>query len=183
MGKVVIDLSKLNTYISWPVHLFPSALDIVSNIDEGTWYFAKLNAVLGFYQIELEEESSYLTTFLFLQGCFRWLLCLMGSCTSSDKWCQRSDDAIRGLVGVNKLIDDILIAAKTKEELFQRITSVLERCQKASITLLKRKLVNRFLLLVTCCLRVVYSQTKGSLTPSWIFQSQKTSLSYATFWG
>ena len=119
--------------------IFMSTADIISGIYEGTHYFTKLDMVLGFYQILLDEESSYLTTFLIPQGRFWWLRCLMGSCVSSDEWCQRSDEAIRGLVGVNKLVDNILITSKTKEELFQRLMKVLERCRKARITLSKKK--------------------------------------------
>ena len=84
---LVVDLSKLNKYIVRPMHPFPSAMDIVSGIEKGAKYFAKLDAVMGFHQIQLDSALLYLTTFLILQGRFWWLRCPMGSCTASDKWC------------------------------------------------------------------------------------------------
>ena len=118
---------------------FPSASDIVSGIDSDARFFAKADAVMGFYQIGLDEPSSYLTTFLIPQGRFRWLRCPMGSCASSDEWCRRSDDAIRGVAGVSKLIDDILVVAGSMEELEQRLDEVLLRCRQAGITLSRSK--------------------------------------------
>ena len=35
----------------------------------------------------------------------------MGLNASSDEWCRRSDEALHGLKGVVKLVDDILIFA------------------------------------------------------------------------
>ena len=137
--RLVVDLSRLNQYISRPVHPFPSTMDIVSNVDHNARFFAKMDAVLGFFQIPLDEESSFLTTFLIPQGRFRWLRCPMGSCASSDEWCRRSDDAIRGTDGTSKLVDDILVVARTQEELEERLRVVLQKCRKAGITLSKRK--------------------------------------------
>ncbi len=64
----------------------------------------------------------------------------MGLSPSGDWWCQRSDEALAGLPGVLKLVDDLLVQAPTKEELLQRIRQVLQRCQQHGMILSKRKL-------------------------------------------
>ena len=102
----------------------------MNNIEAGSKWFAAMDAVHGYFQVELDYESSLLTTFLLPQGRFRYLVAPMGLNASSDEWCRRSDEAIRGIPGCQKIVDDILIAAKTKEELFERIRLVLEGCQK-----------------------------------------------------
>ena len=62
--RLVTDFRSLNKYVERPVAPFPSASDIVSCIPEGTKYFMKLDAVKGYFQIPLDEESMALTSFL-----------------------------------------------------------------------------------------------------------------------
>ena len=64
----------------------------------------------------------------------------MGLSASSDEWCRRSDKAIQGIPGCQKIVDDILVAAKTKEELLERLALVFEGCRKAGVTLSRKKL-------------------------------------------
>ena len=137
--RLVVDFSKLNKHICRPVHLFPSPLEIISGINHDAKYFAKLDAISGFYQIGLDEESSHLTTFLIPQGRFRWLRCPMGSSSSSDEWCRRSDDAVRGICGVSKLVDDVLVVSNSIEQLEERLMKVLTKCREAGIALSRRK--------------------------------------------
>ena len=103
-------------------------------------HFAKLDAIQGYFQIPLDEESSKLTTFLLPMGRFRYTRAPMGLNASGDEWCARSDHALAGLQGVTKLVDDILIQAATEEELFQRIREVLQRCRDHGIYISERKI-------------------------------------------
>ena len=50
----------------------------------------------------------------------------MGLNASGDEFCARSDEAVEGLDGVVKLIDDILVYAETLEQLFERAENVLK---------------------------------------------------------
>ena len=54
----------------------------------------------------------------------------MGLCASLDEWCRHSDDAIRSLAGISKLVDDILIMVETLDKLEQRIDEVLLHVKK-----------------------------------------------------
>ncbi len=64
----------------------------------------------------------------------------MGLSPSGDWFCKRTDEALDGLDGVVKLVDDVLIAAPTEDELYKRICSVLNRCRLHGITINKKKL-------------------------------------------
>ena len=64
----------------------------------------------------------------------------MGCSASSDEWCRRSDVAIQGVKGTQKLVDDILVSAPTEDILKQRVQEVLEGCRKAGITLSQKKM-------------------------------------------
>ena len=64
----------------------------------------------------------------------------MGLVSSGDLFCQRSDMALTGLPGIEKLVDDILVMGATKEELLERTERVIKRCQESNITLNNKKI-------------------------------------------
>ena len=59
----------------------------------------------------------------------------MGLNSSGDEFCRHTDDALKNIKGVLKLVDDILVYATSYEQLFKRIEEVLERCSEHNITL------------------------------------------------
>ena len=48
--------------------------------------------------------------------------------------------ALAGVLGMQKLVNDILMTGKTKDELLEGIEQVLERCKEHSITLSDSKM-------------------------------------------
>ena len=73
--------------------------------------FAKLDAVYGYFQLALDDQSSYVTTFLLPSGRYRYLRAPMGLSASSDEWCRRSDVTVTGLPWAKKIVDNTLIWA------------------------------------------------------------------------
>ena len=102
-------------------------------------WFAKLDALHGYYQIPLALESQKLTAFLLPQGRFYYRVAPMGLNPSGDWWGLKSDEAIAGLSGMLKLVDDILVHAPSLVELRGRIRGVLQRCRAHGIVLSKKK--------------------------------------------
>ena len=139
--RLVTDLSQLNKYIIRPIHPFPSPQTILSNIPSTSRYFASLDAVSGYHQVPLDEESSYLTTFLLPCGRFRYLRAPMGLCSSSDEWCRRSDTTIENIPRVHKLVDDYLVTRDMLDELSSNIRKVLDKCKDLGLTISRRKFI------------------------------------------
>ena len=139
-ARLVVDLSPLNEIIERPIHPFVAGTDLIKNLDSKSRVFCKLDAVLGYYQIPLDDDSKKLTTFLLASGRYRYLRAPMGCSASSDEWCKRSDEALSGIPGVHKLVDDILIEGTDYDELFTRIEEVLQRCMKTNITISLKKM-------------------------------------------
>lgn len=141
-GKVrlVTDYRVLNTLVKRPVHPFPSAKDLIRRIDPDSKVFGKIDAIHGYFQIRLDEESSRLTTFMLPSGRYRYTAAPMGLCPSSDEFCRRTDQAFQGLDWFLKIVDDGLIQAPNEEVLFQRLRIVLERCRVAGIKISNSKL-------------------------------------------
>ena len=98
-----------------------------------------MDAVQGYHQIPLNGEASKLTTFLLPWGKYRYKRGPMGLSSTSDCWCKRSDYVIAGMPNCRKIVDDILITAKTLEELYATIEIVLKKCREIGLTISKRK--------------------------------------------
>ena len=104
------------------------------------FFFAKLDAVHGYFQLALDEEFSKLTTFLLPEGRFRYLQAPMGLSASSDEWCQKSHFLVEGLPFCKKIVDDILIWSKSPEELHANCKTVLNRCREMNVSISAKKL-------------------------------------------
>ena len=61
----------------------------------------------GFWHVELDEDSSYLTTFGTPFGRYRWLKMPFGISPAPEYFQHRLDQAIEGLPGVRTVADDI----------------------------------------------------------------------------
>ena len=111
--RMVTDFTHINRFVMEPVHPFPSVQDIVQCIPAGTAFFAKKDAIQGYFQLALDEKSSQLTTFLQPSGRYCYLRAPMGLSSSSDEWCRHSDTVLEGLPYARKMVDDILVWAES----------------------------------------------------------------------
>ena len=111
--RLVTDYTKLNEFVHRPTHPFPSSRDIMQSISADARVFAKMDAVHGYFQLALDDESSHITTFILPSGRYRYLRAPMGLSASSDEWCRRSDVIVSGLPWARKIVDDTLIWAPT----------------------------------------------------------------------
>ena len=139
--RMVTDYLKINRFVKQPVHPFPSVANIVRSIPAGKIFFAKMDAIHGYFQLALDEESSKLTTFLLPSGRYRYFRAPMGLSSDSDEWCRHSDWAIHGLFFTKKIVDDMLVRGRSLPELYNRIRIIASRCNELNIALTKKKFV------------------------------------------
>ena len=141
-GKVrlVVDYRVINKFIDRPVHPFPSPRDVVKGILPDSKLFMKLDAVQGYYQVPLDEESSKYTTFLLPSGRFRFTRAPMGMNSSSDGFCMRTDMIFSRVPKVQKIVDDALLQAATAQELTNSFRIACLAARKNNLTLSKPKL-------------------------------------------
>jgi hypothetical protein len=137
--RLVVDYRGLNRFVKRPEHPFPSPMELSSSIPIDAKWFAVFDAIKGYWQIKLDDESKPLTTFLTPWGRYRYMRAPMGLNASGDEFCRRGDLALVDLPYVRKIVDDILVFAESFEELMSRIETVLDRCDKNHITLSKSK--------------------------------------------
>lgn len=139
--RLVTDYRQLNKAVKRPIHPFASASDLMKRVLPSSRWFIKLDAKHGYFQVPLDHASSLLTTFLLPSGRWRYTVMPMGLISSMDEFNLRTDKPMMDLSGwLLKLVDDMLIQARTKSELLQRLRIVLERCKQTGIKLSLSKL-------------------------------------------
>lgn len=137
--RLVTDFTQLNKFVKRPVHPFPSASEIMQSISPEARYFCCIDAKMGYYQIGLDVDSQGYTTFLLPTGKYCYCRGPMGLNSTNDEWCCRSDFVTALFEWAQKIVDDILIWAKTLQELFKRLRMVLLKCREIGLTISKKK--------------------------------------------
>ena len=87
-----------------------------------------LDAKTGFWQVKLDQQSSYLTTFNTPFGRYRWLRMPFGINSAPEVWQQRMTQIVEGLNQVEVIADDFLIhgVVDTTEEAITNHDLVLQ---------------------------------------------------------
>ena len=105
-----------------------------------------LDAKDGFWQVKLDEESSYLTTFWTPCGRYHWLRMPFRISTAPEEFQRRQHELFKGLPGVTVIADDILVygSSDTVENATadhdQNLIGVLERARNCNLKTNKQKL-------------------------------------------
>jgi hypothetical protein len=108
--------------------------------------FSVADAKNGFWQVKLDEASSYLTTFWTPFGRYRWLRISFGIATAPEEYQRRQHEVLEGLPGIHVIADDILITGQgeTQEEAFRdhdiNLVALLQRAREVDIKLNPKKL-------------------------------------------
>ena len=137
--RLVTDYTYVNQFIERPIHPFPSTREILEGIKPEWKVFIKMDCVHGYFQLPLDEESSFLTTFLLPSGKYRYLRGPMGLKPTNDEWCMRSDAVTEGVPDSKKMVDDILIGAEDLESAVEKARIILIKCREMNITISMRK--------------------------------------------
>ena len=137
--RICVDLRKLNSAVKCARFVLPTLEDIAPKL-AGAWYFSKLDATCGFWQIPLLPESARLTTFITPVGRFRfkWLpfeitsvpeifQCLMMGMLKNEDGCKA-------------IMDDIIVFRRSAEEHDENLNRTLQVIKVSGLKLNKEKM-------------------------------------------
>ena len=105
-----------------------------------------MDASNGFWQVELDHESSLLTTFNSPFGRYRFLRLPFGVTSASEEYQQRMMQELEGLEGIVIVADDILILGNGSTDREAEINhdknlvELLKRCKKVNVKINKDKI-------------------------------------------
>ena len=99
-----------------------------------------------FWHVQLDDESSKLTTFATPWGRFQWLRMPFGIAPAPEEFQRRLNEALEGLHGVRTIADDIIVfgVGDTDDEAVvdqdRKLLALLECCRQRHIKLNKDKM-------------------------------------------
>ncbi|KAJ8875501.1 hypothetical protein PR048_023396 [Dryococelus australis] len=106
-------------------------------------YYSVIDLKDGFWQIELDRESSELCTFSTPWGCYKFLQLPFGISCTPEKFQELNERVFGDIDGGGVYLDDILVAAESLEEHNQIVTQVLQRARAKNIKFNPEKLQYR----------------------------------------
>lgn len=142
--RLCIDPLHLNGALKrshYPLPVIDDILPELTNVK----VFSKADCKEGFLQCELDEESSYLTTFESPWGRYRYTRLPFGVKPAPEIFQQKLDQCLEGLDGIYKIADDILITgqgqtlADAMQDHDRNMEHFLTRCSENNIKLNKDK--------------------------------------------
>jgi hypothetical protein len=93
----------------------------------GATVFSKLDLPQSFHQIELEESSRYITTFVCHKGLYRYKRLMFGINSAPELHQRIIQQIIPDIPGCKNLVDDIIIYAKNQQDHDKTLHALLSR--------------------------------------------------------
>jgi transposase InsO family protein len=136
--RVCIDPRELNHALKREHFILPILEDTLHELGQSR-FFSKADLSSGFWHVELDHESSFLTTFQTCYGRYRWLRLPFGTSVSSEIFGKKLREALDNLPGVVCIADDVVIHGRTEDQHDRHLDQFLARCQERGIRLNKDK--------------------------------------------
>ena len=134
--RMCVDLSRLNRFVKRERYQSSTPAQAVADIAaENAKIFTKFDALKGYHQCPLDEESQLLTTFITPFGRFKYLRAPYGISSISEHYNRRMDEAFAGLTGYRRIVDDVVIYDSETTQHIDHVRQFLQRCTDQQITL------------------------------------------------
>lgn len=137
-NRLCVDMRRANQAIVFKCHSIPTVDDVLYQLNECT-VFSKLDLGWGFHQIELEERSRKITTFIIHKGLFRYKRLMFGISSAPELNQHTIQQVLEGCEGAYNIHDDIIIHGRTVKEHDVRLRKTFERTQEKGLTLNRDK--------------------------------------------
>ena len=109
--RLCLDPKDLNAAIQREHHVTPTLEEILPKLT-GATVFSLVDAKCGYWNVVLDKESSYLTTFNSSFGRYRFNRMPFGLKMSQDIFQTKIDQTFEGCEGVAGIADDIVVFGK-----------------------------------------------------------------------
>ena len=138
--RMCVDLSKLNRYVQRERYQSPTPAEAVADMAaEEAKFFTVIDAMKGYHQCPLDEESQALTTFITPFGRYKYLRAPYGLSSIAEHYNRRMAEAFEGLKGFRRVVDDIVIYDKDETDHVDHVRQFLQRCRDKGISLNREK--------------------------------------------
>ena len=136
--RVCIDPRDLNRAIKREHYPMKTIEEVVAGMPEAK-VFSVLDATSGYWQMELNEESSKLCTFNTPLGRYRFTRLPFGIKSAPEVFQKKMSQVLEDIDGAEAIVDDILVWGKDIQEHDARLKKVLDRVQEVNLKLNQKK--------------------------------------------
>ena len=137
--RLCLDLKDLNKSIKRNQY-YTKTIDEVSAELHGGKYFTLVDAKSGYWMVELDNESSLLTTFNTPWGKYKWLRLPFGLKVSADIFQERLNAVLKEVKGITGYIDDIITRGVDSKDHDVNLLQLLETARMNGIKFNPKKL-------------------------------------------
>ena len=137
--RLCLDPKDLNKAIKREHYKIPTMEEIAAEFT-GKIVFSTLDLKDGYWQIQLDEDSSQLCTFNTPFGRYRFTRMPFGIKSASEVFQKRNEETFVGISGIHIVADDIIIAASSIKEHDEILTQVMERAKDCNVVFNLNKL-------------------------------------------
>ena len=131
-----VDLSRLNRYVKRERYQSNTPDKAIADISTcQAKFFTVLDAMKGYHQCPLDQESQFLTTFITPFGRFKYMRAPYRISSISEHYDRRMYEAFEGLSGFCHIVDDIVIYNSDVTQHASHVREFLQRCAEKKITL------------------------------------------------
>lgn len=121
--RICLDLRRVNEAVLRERHPMPMIEDFLARVGSNM-IRSKLDVADSFLQLELDEESRDVTTFITTRGIYRFKRMPFGLVNASEAFQKTMDEILVGCEGAWWYIDDIYVEGRTKIEHDERLNKV-----------------------------------------------------------
>ena len=142
--RICLDPRDLNVAIKRE-HFPMFTMEEIATRLNGAKLFSVFDASNGFWQVELDEESSLLTTFNTTFGRYKWQRMPFGIKSAPEVWQRKMREHVEGLKGVEVIADDFVIVgygntpAEWQADHGRNVRAFFDRCHERNLRLDKNK--------------------------------------------
>ncbi|XP_055604269.1 uncharacterized protein K02A2.6-like [Uranotaenia lowii] len=136
--RLCVDMRRANQAILRERHIMPTVEDFLPRFTSAK-YFSRLDIKEAFHQVELKEESRYITTFITHMGLFRYKRLMYGIVVAPEIFQRILEQVLSRCKNTVNFIDDILVFGSTEEEHDAELKVVLSILKDREILLNQEK--------------------------------------------
>ena len=110
--RICVDMREANQAIERERHTMPMLQDFKAEVNEAK-FFSKIDLKQAYRQLELDEESHFITTFTTHEGLYQYKRLNYGTNSAAEIFQNVLQQNLSDIRGVKNIVDDILIHGKT----------------------------------------------------------------------
>lgn len=137
--RICLDPTQLNKDLKSNKYPIPTVADLQSVLS-GKKFFTVLDMKDGFYAVELEEESSLLTTFITCFGKYKFNRLPFGITIAPEYFQQIGQKLFGDIKNLGIYFDDFIIAADTEKEHDETLGEIMKRAAQFNVKFNSKKL-------------------------------------------